>query len=101
MLRDTVLEILKAHEPELKQLGVLGLSLFGSIARGEGERGSDIGVAVKLTEGPASGLACLARIDDLKKRLATIVGRPVDVIVEPTTHRRLQEAIDHDRQVAF
>jgi len=101
MRRETVLEILKAHAPELKKLGVLSVSLFGSTARDEAEIGSDVDLAVTLTEGPESGLAYLARIDDLKQRLASIIGRPVDVIVEPTTRPRLQQAIDRDRHLAF
>jgi len=35
MQRDTAIATLKAHEAELKQLGVEHLYLFGSTARGE------------------------------------------------------------------
>jgi predicted nucleotidyltransferase len=97
----SVLEALKAHAPELKKLGVLSVSLFGSTARDEADTDSDVDLAVTLTEGPKSGLAYLARIDDLKEKLAAIVGRPVDVIVEPTSRPRLQQEIDRDRHLAF
>jgi predicted nucleotidyltransferase len=43
----------------------------------------------------------LARIDDLKAKLSAMLGRPVDVIVEPTTRPRLQQEINRDRQLAF
>jgi hypothetical protein len=101
MRRGTVLDILKAHAPELKKLGVLSVSLFGSTARDEAESASDVDLAVTLTEGPESGLAHLARIDALKERLAAMLGHPVDVIVEPTARPRLQREIDRDRHLAF
>jgi len=101
MRRNSVLEILKAHAPELKKLGVLSVSLFGSTARNEADSDSDVDLAVTLTDGPESGLAYLARMDELKERLAAIIGRPVDVIVEPTTRPRLQQEIERDRHLAF
>jgi hypothetical protein len=39
MDRDLILERLRAHEPELRRLGISRLSLFGSVARGEARRG--------------------------------------------------------------
>ena len=35
MDRDTALSRLKAHETELRAMGVIGLSIFGSVARGD------------------------------------------------------------------
>jgi uncharacterized protein len=40
MDREQVIATLRAHEPELKASGIVRLSLFGSVARGE--RGHDV-----------------------------------------------------------
>jgi hypothetical protein len=56
---------------------------------------------VTLTEDPDSGPASLACIDDGNAKLTAIAGRPVDVIVEPTTRPHLQHEINRDRQLAF
>jgi predicted nucleotidyltransferase len=42
MTRDAILGILRAHEPELKAVGLVHLSLFGSVARGEHTAESDV-----------------------------------------------------------
>jgi predicted nucleotidyltransferase len=42
MTRDSILGILRAHEPELKAAGLMHLSLFGSVARGEHTVESDV-----------------------------------------------------------
>jgi predicted nucleotidyltransferase len=47
MERDQVIAALKAHEEELRMVGVLSVSLFGSVARGENSA-QDVDVAVRL-----------------------------------------------------
>ncbi len=42
MKRDQVLAILNAHQAELQDLGVKSLELFGSVARDEARRDSDV-----------------------------------------------------------
>lgn len=46
MDRRTVIATLKVHEAELRQLGLISLSLFGSLARGQAAEDSDIDVAM-------------------------------------------------------
>ena len=48
MDREQVIARLRAHERELRAAGVVQLSLFGSVARGEARPDSDVDVAVKL-----------------------------------------------------
>jgi uncharacterized protein len=43
-----VLQILRTHESELRQLGVSHAAVFGSVARGEARADSDIDVLVEL-----------------------------------------------------
>jgi uncharacterized protein len=98
--RDDVIEALKAHEAELKGLGILRLSLFGSAARGDASAQSDVDLAVELTPGPR-GLAHLERLDAIKDRLQAILATPIDLIEEPSDLPRVQSEIEKDRVLAF
>ena len=100
MDRDTALAIIKGHQDELKSLGVVSLSLFGSTARGEAAKNSDVDVAVRL-EPIAGGFAYFGRLDDIERRLSEILGARVDVIAEPAVRPQIQEEIDRDRCLAF
>jgi predicted nucleotidyltransferase len=51
-----VLERLRAHETDLRQLGVAHASVFGSVARGEAGAESDIDVLVELDENQPMGI---------------------------------------------
>jgi len=100
MRRDDALAILKARAPELRELGIVHLSLFGSIARDEASDSSDVGVAVRLEEIP-SGFATLGRLDQIKHRLGELLRARVDVIPEPSHPSPLKTAIDRDRYLVF
>ena len=50
-----VLDSLRAHEAELRSLGVQSLTLFGSVARGEAAAGSDVDLVVQLGPGFSRG----------------------------------------------
>jgi predicted nucleotidyltransferase len=101
MGRDHVIAALKAHERELRMAGVLGVSVFGSVARGEDSR-HDVDVAVRLSENFSSpGLNYFSRLSELEARLSGILGCKVDVIEEPARRKRFQAEIDRDRALAF
>ena len=102
MTRDRAIAVLRAHEPELRQAGVASLSLFGSVARDEVTRASDIDLAVRLApEFSAGGFDYFGRFEDLRAELAAILGCEVDLVEEPAERRTLQQAIDQDRALAF
>jgi uncharacterized protein len=101
MERDHVIAALKAHEQELRTAGVLGVSLFGSVARGE-DSADDVDVAVRLGKNfSAPGLNYFSRLSELEGRLSGILGCKVDVIEEPVRKKRFQTEIDRDRAIAF
>jgi predicted nucleotidyltransferase len=100
MKRAAALAILKAHAAELHDLGVLSLSLIGSMARDDATDRSDVDVAVELEDSP-SGFATLGRLDRIRHRLSEILGTPVDVVPEPVEPSPLKRAIDRDRCRAF
>jgi len=101
MERDLVIAALQAHEQELRTSGVLSLSLFGSVARGE-DFADDVDVVVRLGETfSAPGLHYFSRLSELEGHLSGILGCKVDVIEEPVRKKRFQTEIDRDRVVAF
>lgn len=101
MERTQVLAALKQHEAELRTAGVLSVSLFGSVARGE-DSANNVDVAVRLGEGfSARGLDYFRRLRELEARLSGILGCKVDVIEEPVRKERFQAEIDRDRAPAF
>ena len=103
MDRAAAIARLRRHEPELKAAGIERLSLFGSTARGDFSADSDVDLAAVLAPDveQASGLAYFGRLEDLRERLAAILGRPVDLVTEPARRPALQEAIERDRLRAF
>lgn len=102
MEREQVVDKLHRHELELKSAGVVTLSLFGSAARGTAGTGSDVDVAVRLTDSfSAAGFDYFSRLQDLEARLSRILSCHVDLIEEPAEKQRLQQEIERDRIVVF
>ncbi len=95
---DHVIATLRAHQAALRAAGVRHLSLFGSVARGEADGGSDVDLAVELDPEARIGLFALTA---LERRLAALLDRPVDLLPEPVENQRLRSAIDRDRRRAF
>jgi len=95
---ERVIATLRAHEAELRQAGLRSLSLFGSVARGESETDSDIDLAAEFD--PAARMDLL-RLTALERRIAELLGRPVDLLPEPVEKHRLQDQINRDRRRAF
>jgi predicted nucleotidyltransferase len=102
MKRAEIIAKLREHEAELRALGVLTLSLFGSVARSEETGSSDVDVVVRLSDDPSRrGFAHYGRLEDLSRRLEAILGRPVDVVTEPIQKERLRKRVERDRALAF
>lgn len=78
-----------------RQFGARRIRVFGSVARGEENPGSDIDFLVDFPP----GYDLFAQRLPLAERLAEITGRPVDVIPEHELNRHLRpyvlaEAVD-------
>ncbi len=97
-LAEQVIATLRTHEPELREVGIRRLSLFGSVARGDAEPDSDVDLAAELEPAARIGLVGLVA---LERRLAGLLGRPVDLLPEPVEKARLRANIERDRRLAF
>jgi predicted nucleotidyltransferase len=91
MTREEVIERLRPHEAELREAGVAALYLFGSVARDEADRASDVDVAFDL--GNAPGFSLLSQAD-LQCRLEDWLDRQVDFVcrtdMRPSVRRRVE-----------
>lgn len=89
MLRDDVLRTIAEHQPELRDLGVVRLLLFGSVARGEERAESDVDFLVEF-DGRPVGYFHLFRV---QRRLAELVGRKVDLGTVASLRRELRDEV--------
>ncbi len=88
MERDRILALLKNRKRRLKKFGVHSLSIFGSIARDQAHKNSDVDILVDF-EKPV-GLFEYAR---LKMYLEDILERPVDLVTPDALRQELREDI--------
>ena len=93
-----VLETLRAHESELRLLGVSHAAVFGSLARGEASADSDIDVLVELDEDRSMGIFEYAR---LKLHINEILDGAGDVVNRRTLKPLLRDNILRDAIHAF
>jgi predicted nucleotidyltransferase len=68
---------LRGQEAELRQRGIAGLWVFGSVARGEAQPNSDIDLIAEFDPGTRLSLTGLA---SLRADLADLLGTPVDLV---------------------
>jgi uncharacterized protein len=88
MERDEVLALLKSRKRRLKKFGIHSLSIFGSVARDQAHKNSDVDILVDF-EKPV-GLFEYAR---LKIYLEDILGHPVDLVTPEALRQELREDI--------
>jgi uncharacterized protein len=98
MTRDEIIATLKRHQAELQKLGVVHLSLFGSVARGDDRPDSDIDIAARFDPGAELSGFDIAGVE---LRLSEILGRAVDLLEEPARRPSLKRALEKDRIDAF
>ena len=90
MKRDDAISRLRAHQADLKRLGVEHLYLFGSTARGEARDDSDVDLFFDHEKGKLG----LVVVIDVKERAADILGRQADVLTRDSLHPRLRKRIE-------
>jgi predicted nucleotidyltransferase len=90
MERGAALSALRAHETELKRLGVEHLYLFGSTARDEAGAESDVDLFFDHPEG-SLGLFALMTV---KETASEILGRRADIMTRRGLHPMLRPEIE-------
>ena len=98
MNRDQVIQRLRAHESEFRDRGVVGLALFGSLARGEAAAGSDVDVVVDLE--PRRKFSIIDH-GSLRVRLCEIVGNPTEVVIRARLRPAFRDRIEADSIPVF
>jgi len=93
-----IIATLRAHQPELRQAGILSLRLFGSHARGDAEPDSDIDLLADLD--PAAQISLLDLIA-LERRLTALLGQMVDILPTPVESSRLRANVERDATDVF
>jgi predicted nucleotidyltransferase len=72
----TVITRLKEHESELRAAGVVTLSLFGSVARGDAHSDSDVDLMAEFDKAKRLTLFSLSGV---RLQIMDILGAPVDL----------------------
>lgn len=93
-----VLDTLRAHEADLRRLGVAHAAVFGSVARGDAGAESDIDVLVDLDENMPMGVFEYART---KLYINGLFQGSIDVVNRRTLKPLLRANILHDAVHAF
>ncbi len=88
MGREQVLERLSGQKLALREFKVASISIFGSVARGEAQDGSDVDVLVEFSE--PVGLFHFVR---LKCFLEELLGARVDLVTPGALNAPLRERI--------
>ena len=82
--------------PILKNQGVIKAAIFGSFARGENTKNSDIDILVKLASGKT-----LLDLAGLKIDLENVLRKKVDVLTYGSIHPLLKSRILKDQKVIY
>jgi predicted nucleotidyltransferase len=89
--RAAVLRIIKKLGPQLRDLKVTGVYLFGSFARGDAVRKSDIDVVVECIDG-----ITLFDLSGVKLLLEEALGRRVDVVMREALRKEFREQVEKE-----
>ena len=87
-----IMQLLRAHFPELQEkFGLKGLSLFGSVARGDATIGSDLDVLVEFERSPT-----FDQYMDTKFYLEDLTGMPVDLVTKGALKSRIRLSVEQE-----
>jgi uncharacterized protein len=81
---------LRAHEAELRGLGIEHLFVFGSTARGDACEDSDVDLFFDHPKGSIG----LYELMDVRETASRILGRKADIMTRRSLHRALRDRIE-------
>jgi hypothetical protein len=82
---------------DCERYGVASLEVFGSVARGEDRRDSDVDLLYVLKPDARLGF----RIFELEDELAALFGRPVDLVARKSINKYLREQVHAEAQPLY
>lgn len=91
MTGKTIISRIKKNRSQLDELGVKRLAIFGSVARGEARRNSDVDILVEF-----EGTVTFDRFMDTKIYLEDLLRRKVDLVMPSALKPRLKARIAKD-----
>lgn len=80
-----------------ERYGVASLEVFGSVSRGEDRRDSDIDLLYVLNPNARLGFALF----DLEDEIATVFGRPVDLVARKSINEYIREQVLAEAQPIY
>lgn len=89
MTKAEIITRIRAHEADLRRLGLRSLTMFGSVARGDATQASDVDFLYEFEEGEAT----LEHFLDLKASLEALLGCSVDLVSNRYVSPHLQRTI--------
>lgn len=98
MKRASVIAILKGHERDIRARGARSLYLFGSGARGEVRKTSDIDLFMEYRKNRKFSLIDLV---DLQHYLEDILHRKVDLFTRDGLHRTIRATVEAEAVKVF
>ncbi len=98
MDKSTAISRLREHEAELRSAGIVRLSIFGSVARGDSSPESDVDLLAEFD--PSKEFSLLDMVH-LENRLADILGARVDLAPARALKERIRERATREAVLAF
>lgn len=93
MARTTTVESIRDRLiPLLRRHGVVRAAVFGSMARGKAEDGSDLDLVVEFEDGRT-----LLDLVGLRQDLTEALGREADVVTYDALHPRIRERVAREQ----
>jgi uncharacterized protein len=96
--RDQIIAMLRAHERELKEAGIVRVRVFGSVARGDATEASDVDVLAQFDDATPISLIGLVRIEN---QLSDLLGRKVDLVQERSLKPRIRANVEREAVLVF
>ena len=82
LLRDEILKKIRDQSFVIERFGVKHLGLFGSIARGDAQEGSDVDLLVEFFQPPGW------EVVDLREYLQNLLGSKVDLVTQDAVSKK-------------
>jgi len=92
--RNEVIGRISKEKIRLLEFNVQALYIFGSVARGEAGKGSDVDILVEFKPGAPTGLFLFVR---LKAFLESILECPVDMVTVDALHPLMRDSVMEER----